>query len=170
MKLERQNGSLELMLSLFGALMLCATVVVWLVIPAIKEYSLLDQKCEVEKEEALRLQQTYDRLYETRQLQGGSDAAIAEAFENELDMPGVRKWLKSYLGPCEATLTETGKEGVQRMTVTAELHSPLAFYDLAEALGEAPYVLELVTPLRMQRTKEGVETVLHLQVVREGHL
>ena len=163
MKLNRTKMTFEVSLSLFAGLILVSTAAYLLLWPEIRLY---EQHARKQADEAYaqgQLQQQYDRLFEEKKALEETDTVMQERLENPADAVQLQHWIARYLP--QPSVKADKAAGPDAFVVRTMLASPVQLYDMFDASGEAPWILQWRLPVTMQKRKAGIMTTLHLRVL-----
>lgn len=159
MKLQRENTSFELTLSLFAVIVLLLGFAVGVLVPETKRYLTLEEQYEAGLRQTERLQLAYDDLYAAKEKTEAPAAALAERFEAPLDAEAAGAWVSNLL-PGADVAPEPSAVGLR---VTAPVKSPMAFYAFLDRLDTAPWVLQAGPSVVMQRNGNRINITFTLQ-------
>lgn len=159
MKLQRDNTSFELTLSLFVLIVLLLGFAVGVLVPEIQRYLTLEEQHQAGLRQTHRLQQSYDALYAAKEKTEASAAALAERLDAPLDADAVGAWVSKFLPGAEVV----PEPSTGALRVTAPVKTPMAFYAFADRLDTAPWVFRVGPSVVMQRNGEQINITFTLQ-------
>lgn len=160
MKLQRDNSSFELTLSLFAIIVLLLGFAVSVLVPEIEHYLALQERSKADMRQTKRLQRTYDALYVAKEKSEASAAALAERLEMPLDAEAVEAWLSKRL---PKAVSEPSGDALR---ITAPVASPMAFYAFVDRLDTAPWVFQVGPTLQMRRSGERITVTFTLRAAK----